>query len=179
MHGPTSPAWYVPETLEVYVSMQLSERGNVKSSGVSEIDPMLASFSKQVDRTDETALRRRKKTEKSVRSDFHRIIIACIAEVTSAGNRTKSEQRSGLLRMTGYRDALLFDGLVSGISDHISSTAATATAEMPRNPAAGPNLAATRLESVVLSEAPTPDIVPTKPCPRLKSSGAYCEIGND
>ena len=31
--------------------MQLSERGNVKSSGVSEIDPMLASFSKQVDRT--------------------------------------------------------------------------------------------------------------------------------
>jgi hypothetical protein len=43
--------------------MQLSERGNVKSSGRSEIDPMLASFSEQVDRTDETALGRRKETE--------------------------------------------------------------------------------------------------------------------
>ena len=51
MHGPTSPAWYVPETPCGYVSMQLSERGNVKSSGVSEIGSMLASFSEQVDRT--------------------------------------------------------------------------------------------------------------------------------
>ena len=69
--------------------------------------------------------------------------------------------------MTGYRDAFLFDGLVSGISDHISSAPVSATAAMLRNPAAVPSFAATRLESVVLSEAPTPDIVPTKPCPRL------------
>ena len=76
-------AWYVPETPCGYVSMQLSERGNLKSSGFCEIGPMLASFSEQVDRTNETVLRRRKETEKSVRSDFHRIIIAGIAEVTS------------------------------------------------------------------------------------------------
>ena len=54
------------------------------------------------------------------------------------------------------------------MSNHSSSAAARATAAMPRNPAAVPSLAATRLESVVLSEAPTPDTVPTKPCARLK-----------
>ncbi len=66
-----------------YVSMQLGERGNVKSSGFCEIGPMLASFSEQVDRTDETVLRRRKQTKKSVRSYFRGIIITCFAEVTS------------------------------------------------------------------------------------------------
>ena len=44
------------------MSMQLSEHGNLKS-GFCEIGPMLASFSEQLDRTDETALGRRKETE--------------------------------------------------------------------------------------------------------------------
>ena len=38
---------------------------------------------------------------------------------------------------------------------------------MLRNPAARPKLPATRPVSVVLSEAPIPDIVPTKPSARL------------
>ena len=68
---------------------------------------------------------------------------------------------------SGHRSSFLIDGLVSGISNQRRSTAASATAAMPRNPAARPRLPATRPESVVLSEAPTPDIVPTNPCARL------------
>jgi hypothetical protein len=47
------------------------------------------------------------------------------------------------------------------------STAAIATVAMPRNPTVRPKLPATKPESVVLSEAPTPEIVPTNPCARL------------
>src|SRR5712671_6364889 len=71
------------------------------------------------------------------------------------------------LRMNGHRGSLPFDGLVSGIRNHSRSTAARATAAMPRNPAAWPRLLATRLESVVLSEAqatkgPKPDNAPAR-----------------
>src|SRR6185437_11641816 len=71
------------------------------------------------------------------------------------------------LRVYRLRCSFLFDGLVSGISNHSRTTAVRAAAAMPRNPATLPRLTATRPESVVLSEAPTPDIVPTNPCARL------------
>jgi hypothetical protein len=69
--------------------------------------------------------------------------------------------------ISGAHASFLLDGLVSGIRNHRRSRAARATAAMPRKPAARPKLPATRPESVVLSEAPIPDIVPTKPCARL------------
>src|SRR5467141_563727 len=57
--------------------------------------------------------------------------------------------------------------------DEWSRASATAAGAQRRGPLPRcleilrPRLPATRLESVVLSEAPTPDIVPTKPCARL------------
>ncbi len=68
------------------------------------------------------------------------------------------------VRKNAHRGSFSFDELVSGISDHSSSTAARA---LPCPEILRPRLPATRLESVVLSEAPTPDIVPTKPYARL------------
>ena len=68
--------------------------------------------------------------------------------------------------MGGYRYSLLFGGWVSGIKTtveqsgqgHRRNTNPTArTAEVPSY----------EPESVVLSEAPIPDIVPTNPCARL------------
>ena len=58
-------------------------------------------------------------------------------------------------------------GLVSGIRNKTTRVARRATAAIPANPATRPRSCATTPESVVLSEAPIPDAVPTMPWARL------------
>jgi hypothetical protein len=60
------------------------------------------------------------------------------------------------------------DGFVSGISNQRVKAASRPTAAMLRNTPVRPKLTATRPKSVVLSEAPIPDTVPTMPWARLK-----------
>jgi hypothetical protein len=62
---------------------------------------------------------------------------------------------------------VFFDGFVSGISSQTIKTVLSATPAMLTNPTAPPKVPTTRLKSVVLSDAPMPASVPTKPCARL------------
>jgi hypothetical protein len=57
----------------------------------------------------------------------------------------------------------LSDGFVSGINSQTIKTVLSATPAMPTNPIAPPKFPTTRLKSVVLSDAPMPAKVPTKP----------------
>ena len=60
-----------------------------------------------------------------------------------------------------------FDGFVSGTKDQAMATAAKAIATTSKNPAERPKLPATKPVSVVLSAAPIPAMVPTKPWAKL------------
>src|SRR5262252_8360605 len=62
----------------------------------------------------------------------------------------------------------LVDGLVSGMKNQRITTASRATNAILRNAAVRPKLAATTPKSVVPSEAPIPDPVPTMPWAKLK-----------
>src|SRR5215467_14685358 len=62
----------------------------------------------------------------------------------------------------------LVDGRVSGMKNQRITTASRATNAILRNAAVRPKLAATTPKSVVPSEAPIPDPVPTMPWAKLK-----------
>src|SRR6516164_1939370 len=64
--------------------------------------------------------------------------------------------------------AVLGDGFVSGIQNQMIKAATRATDAMLRNTIVCPKLTAMRPNSAVLSEAPIPDAVPTRPWARLK-----------
>ena len=66
------------------------------------------------------------------------------------------------------RQAACMSMSVSGIKNQRINTATRAVAAMLRNTTVRPKLAAMTPNSAVLSEAPTPDAVPTRPCARLK-----------
>ena len=60
-----------------------------------------------------------------------------------------------------------FDGLVSGISNQARKTEVSAAAAMLINPIALPKFPAIRPKNVVLSDAPMPANIPTKPWAKL------------
>src|SRR5262249_48220670 len=66
------------------------------------------------------------------------------------------------------RSYCFVDGLVSGIKNQRITTASRATDAMLKNTTVRPKLAATTPKSVVPSEAPIPDPVPTTPWAKLK-----------